>query len=255
MGAGGVTSVKYNSICCTATEKRQSLCSFTGIFAIVRSYMNISTSNLDAIADSIRAELSARDAVREKVLPLSREAIRYCSLTIRAVHRLELDKAEELLQSARSLLSEIHAITSEQEEFRYSGFTRDAEKEFAEASITLALVKNQPIPGATDLSVEGACYLNGMGEAVGELRRFVLDGLRRGDFSRGEDLLDAMDHIYSTMVTIDFPDAITHGLRRTTDSVRGILEKTRGDLTLAVQQKSLEGKLAQFESHFTNGDL
>ena len=80
---------------------------------------------------------------------------------------------------------------------------------------------------------------------AGELRRFILDSLRRDDFSRCEQLLDVMDEIYTILVTMDFPDAVTRGLRRNTDMVRGVLERTRGDLTVALRQRRLEEKLAE----------
>ena len=130
-----------------------------------------------------------------------------------------------------------------------SGFFRDAQKEYAEASITMALVTGEQIPDPDELGVDPAAYLNGLGEAVGELRRYLLDTMRQGDLSRGEEVLSAMDDIYNVLVTMDFPDAITGGLRRTTDMVRGVLEKTRSDLTLAMQQKSLENRLGKFEEN------
>ena len=210
------------------------------------------TDNLDSIAGQIRLSLSAKDAAREKVLPLCREVIRCCSQAIRAVHRQEFDQARELLQSARNLLNRIKQAVTDWDELRYAGFVKDAQKEFAEGSITLALVTGKQVPTPDELGVAPAAYLNGLGEAVGEIRRYLLDSMRRGDLSRGEELLEAMDDIYSTLVTMDFPDAITGGLRRTTDMVRGVLEKTRGDLTLAVRQKDLETKLKTFQQKNTN---
>lgn len=210
------------------------------------------TDNLDSIADQIRLSLSAKDAAREKVLPLCREVIRYCSNAIRAVHRQELDQARELLQSAHNLHDQIKQSVADWGELRYAGFVRDAQKEFAEGSITLALVTGKQIPAPDELGIDPAAYLNGLGEAVGEIRRYLLDSMRRGDLSRGEELLEAMDDIYSTLVTMDFPDAITGGLRRTTDVVRGILEKTRGDLTLVVRQKDLETELKNFQQKNAN---
>lgn len=201
------------------------------------------TENLDEIADYIRLCLTARDHAREKVLPLCRELIRYSSITIRAVHRQEFEEAKKLLASGRKLKDEINRAVAEWEELRYTGSVRDSQKEFAEASTTLALVRGKPLPGPEDIKVDLAAYLNGLGEAVGELRRYLLDSMRHGDLSRGEELLAAMDDIYSTLVTMDFPDAITGGLRHTTDNVRGILERTRGDFTLAVRQKELELKI------------
>jgi translin len=204
------------------------------------------TDNIESIAGKIRESLSAKDAAREKVLPLCRETIRHSGNAIRAIHRQEFDQAEELLKSARDRLKKVEPGISGYGELGSAGFVRDAQKEFAEASITLALVTGKPLPGPDELGVDGAAYLNGMGEAVGELRRYLLDSMRGGDLSRGEELLSAMDDIYSTLVTMDFPDAITGGLRRTTDMVRGVLERTRSDLTLAMGQKDLADKLTDF---------
>ncbi len=190
---------------------------------------------------------SARDAAREKVLPLCREAIRHCSQAIRAVHRQEFDQAKGLLQSARNRLDRAEQAITACGELSNTGFFRDAQKEFAEGSITLALVTGKLPPGPDELGIDPAAYLNGMGEAVGELRRYLLDGMRKGDLSRGGELLSAMDDIYNILVTMDFPDAITGGLRRTTDMVRGVLERTRSDLTLVLRQKELEDRLREFE--------
>ena len=205
------------------------------------------TDNLDSIADQIRLSLSAKDMAREKVLPLCREVIRHSSQTIRAVHRQEFDQAKQLLQSARNLLDQAEQAVAAYSELSHTGFIRDAQKEFAEGSITLALVIGNRLPDPDELGVDDAAYLNGLGEAVGELRRYLLDSMRRGDLSRGEELLSAMDDIYSALVTMDFPDAITGGLRRTTDMVRGVLERTRSDLTLVMRQKELETRLGNFE--------
>jgi translin len=209
--------------------------------------MSEATKNLDFIAGSLRDGLSARDAAREKVLPLCRDAIRHCSLAIRAVHRQEFDHAAKSLKEARSLLVEAGRTVAPYSELSNTGFLRDAQKEFAEGNITLALVTGKRLPEPADLEVDSAAYLNGMGEAVGELRRYLLDSMRRGDLSRGEELLSAMDDIYNVLVTTDFPDALTGGLRRTTDMVRGVLERTRSDLTLAIRQKDLEKRLGKLE--------
>jgi translin len=210
--------------------------------------VNRLTDNLDSIADQIRLSFSAKDAAREKALPLCREAIRHCSNAIRAVHRQEFDQAGELLQQARNLLDEAKQAVAAFNELSNTCFIRDAQKEFAEGSITLALVTRNRLPDPGELNIDYAAYLNGLGEAVGELRRYLLDSMRRGDLSRGEELLEAMDDIYSVLVTMDFPDAVTGGLRRTTDMVRGVLERTRSDLTLVISQKDLKDRLGKFES-------
>ena len=205
------------------------------------------SDNLESIADSIRQSFSAKDAARERALPLCREVIRHCSQAIRAVHRQEFEQAKELLQSAHSLLNEAEQSLTPYSELSNTGFIRDAQKEFAEGSIILALVTGERPPDPDELGIAPAAYLNGLGEAVGELRRYLLDSMRKGDLSRGEELLSAMDDIYNILVTMDFPDAITGGLRRTTDMVRGVLERTRSDLTLVIRQKDLENKLEDFQ--------
>ena len=205
------------------------------------------TDNLESIAEQIRVSFSAKDAAREKALPLCREAIRYCSQAIRAVHRQEFDQAKELLQSAHNLLDEAEQAITACSELINTGFFRDAQKEFAEGNITLALVTGNQPPDPGELGIDPAAYLNGLGEAAGELRRYLLDSMRKGDLSRGDELLSAMDDIYNILVTMDFPDAITGGLRRTTDMVRGVLERTRSDLTLVLRQKELEDRLREFE--------
>jgi len=205
--------------------------------------MNRPTDNLDQIAERIREDFSTLDSAREEVLPLCRETLRHCSLAIRALHRQEFPKAEESLKSARRLLGDIDKAVCDHNELRAAGFVRDAQKEFAEGSITLALVRGKPPPTPEELGVSPAAYLHGLGEAIGELRRYLLDGMRKGNMPQGEELLSAMDDIYNILVTMDFPDAITSGLRRTTDMVRGILERTRSDLTLLIRQNKLEERL------------
>ena len=143
-----------------------------------------------------------------------------------------------MLETAKNLLADAASAISNCSELRNTGFLHDAQKELAEGYATYALINRESLPTPDELGVDYAAYLNGLGEAVGELRRYLLDGLRKGDQSRGEELLEAMDDIYNTLVTIDFPDAITGGLRRTTDNFRGVLEKTRSDLTLIIQQKA-----------------
>ena len=205
------------------------------------------TDNLDEITAGIRKNFTAKDAAREKILPLCREVIRHSGNSIRAVHRQEFGQAAELLQSASGLLDKIAQAVDQNDELGYTGVVRDAQKEYAEGRITLAILIGQKLPEPAELKVADAAYLNGLGEVVGELRRYLLDSIRGGDLSRGEELLSVMDDIYSVLVTIDFPDAITAGLRRTTDMVRGVLERTRSDLTLTMRQKDLEEKLKSFK--------
>jgi len=203
--------------------------------------------NLDVISERIRQGFEARNSARDEALRRSRELIRYCANTIRATHRSEFEEASQLLATAHRAASELVECVADYPDLYYAGYTQDALKELAEASITYALITDGPLPDPDDLNIEYPAYLNGLGEAVGELRRYVLDIIRRGQIERGEEILSAMDDIYAVLVTMDFSDAITGGLRRTTDMVRGVLERTRGDLTIAIRQDKLQEALRAFE--------
>lgn len=203
--------------------------------------------NLDEIDRAVRAELDAKHAARERALAHTRELVRLCATCIRAVHRHERDRARTLLAEARALCRAMAHDLQEHQDLYYQGYVQDAEKELVEASVVVAVTGGGPLPTPASLGVAAAPFLNGLGEAVGELRRYVLDKLRRDDLEGCEALLDTMDEIYSLLVTMDYPEAITGGLRRTTDSVRGILERTRGDLTSALRQRALRDSLRALE--------
>ena len=201
---------------------------------------------IQSIVDNICEEFEAKNAVRDVTLRRSRQLIRYCANSIRASHRDDFADAQSLLATARAAAAEMIADTRQYPDLFYAGYTQDALKELAEAHITYALVTGNSLPTPEDLKVESAAYLKGLAEAVGELRRYVLDRLRQGDVATGEQLLAVMDDIYSLLITVDFPDAITGGLRRQTDMVRGVLERTRGDLTTAVRQEEMKAALRAF---------
>jgi translin len=207
------------------------------------------TDNLDSISEQVRKNLTAKDHAREKMLPKSREAIRCSSEAIRATHRREFDKAKELLESAQKLLDESEKALADSQELVNTGSFRDAQKEYTEGCAVLNLVTGEPLPTPEELGVDTAAYLNGLGEAASELRRYLLDSMRKGDLYKGEELLGAMDDIYSLLVTVDYPDAITGGLRRTTDMLRGVLERTRSDLTLAITQQDLGQRIDKLEEN------
>jgi translin len=203
---------------------------------------------LEAIVDDMRSDFEARHAAREEGLARCRAALRHSANAIRTVHRGEFPAAEDLVTQASALLEQAQAALGGHPAVFHAGFVHDAQKEYAEACLTLAIIAGRPLPTPQALGIEYNAYLNGLGETVGELRRHLLDRLRAGDVEHCERVLSAMDDIYSVIVTFDYPEAITSGLRRTADAVRGILERTRGDLTIAVRQRDLERKLDDFES-------
>ena len=209
--------------------------------------------DLETIGQAARSYLELKHAARERAFPKSRTAIRCCANAIRAAHRQDFAAATQLLNQAKGLLAEMRADLRDHLDIYHAGFVEDAQKEFAEASLTCAFLQQKPLPLPDALRVEWAPYLNGLGEAVGELRRSILDRMRQGMLEGCELLLQQMDDVYLLLTTLDFPDAITGNLRRTTDAVRGILEKTRGDLAVAVRQAQLAETMARLESRFASG--
>jgi translin len=209
---------------------------------------------LTTIAEGALARLSAKHRARERALDLSRQLIQHASRTIRAVHREEWDDARRILDEARAISETMHREAEDHPDIYFSGYAHDAWKELAEASLVFAIVAEQPLPSAAELRVTDAAYLNGLGEAAGELRRHALDLIRRGELAQCERTLGVMDEIYSVLVTVDFPDAVTGGLRRTTDMVRGVVERTRGDLTTAVRQDHLRTALEEIEARISGAN-
>lgn len=199
------------------------------------------------IAERIRADFETRNGIRDEVLHRTRELIRLCGNAIRAGHRNEWVEARALLGEADSLAAAILEVLQPYPDLRHAGYTRDAMKELVEAHATLALVEGTPVPEPEDLNVTYPSYLNGLCEAASELRRRSLDEMRRGNLEEAERLLDLMDAVYDVVNTFDFPNAITGGLRHRVDQLRGVLERTRGDLTSSLRQDRLIQALHEFE--------
>ena len=199
---------------------------------------------MGAIASAAVEALSRKHEARELAIETSRRIVRDSANAIRAVHRHDLPQARSLMERAGVQVAEVRERLKGHPDLYFTGYTQDAQKEYAEACAVYAIIAGEELPAPERIGVEVAPYLNGLAEAASELRRFILDSLRRDDDSRCEELMEAMDEAYNVMVGIDFPDALTHGLRRTTDQLRGVLERTRGDLTMAVRQRRLERLLA-----------
>jgi translin len=180
--------------------------------------------------------------------------ILHCAITIRAMHRGVFDQARALVESARAVAVQMVSEVVTYPDVYHAGYTQDALKELVEARAVYAMLLHEPVPAPEELgvAVDYPAYLNGLAEAASEMRRAILDTIRQGDLERGETLLADMDEVYSAMITIDFPDAVTGGLRRTTDALRAVLERTRGDLTVTKQQEKLRQALIEFEGRMND---
>lgn len=196
-------------------------------------------SELLDLVEVVTASLTDANHAREIGLVACRRVIRASGSAIRAVHRGEPEAAGGFIAEAESALREAQAALAAHPAVAYAGFLTDAEKEYVEARITVALVDGSAVPSVADLAVMPQSWLKGLAEAASEMRRHLLDRLRAGELDRGEELLAVMDDAYDALVTVDFPDAVTGGLRRTVDALRAVLERTRGDVTTTVLQTRL----------------
>lgn len=201
---------------------------------------------IHGIVSGLSEQLEIKSRARDKALQDTRLLIRQAALAIRSLHRGNVSEAGELLQAGREMVNRIRQDLDLYPDLYWSGYVQDSQKEYAEAAIVAALIAGSLLPEPDELNVEVGPYLNGLGEAASEMRRYVLDVIRHGGLERlqdGERVLLLMDDVYTALITVDFPDALTGGLRRTTDLVRSVLERTRGDLTLSIRQTQLEHAL------------
>jgi translin len=211
--------------------------------------------SLSAIVEEIRTQLTGINGLRDATLNRSRSLIRSCAESIRAIHRHEWEEATAMLAAARGAADEMVDALTDHPMLYHAGYTQDALKELVEAHLLFVVVRGGPMPRPEALRVTGATYLRGMSEAATEMRRFVLDLMRQGEIEQAEPYLDFMDEVYSLLITVDFPDSITDGLRRHTDVLRTVLERTRGDLTISFRQEQMRVALRSLEARLgTNSD-
>lgn len=206
---------------------------------------------LEEIIDRLHQDLEARTAARDRALSQTRTLIRHSANAIRAIHRDDYEQAHNHLDEALKLVDSLKSDLASYPQLYYAGYTQDALKEFAEANLVYALIKGQDLPTPEELRLEPSTYLQGLAEAASELRRRCLDMILHGRLQEAERLLANMDDVYAVLVTMDYPDAITGGLRRLTDLVRSVTERTRGDLTLSLRQEHLEQSLQRMEKRLS----
>jgi translin len=206
---------------------------------------------LEKISAQIRDNFEAKDNVRENGLKISREIVRECREATFALHGQNFEKADDGIKAARKALERLEILLKAHPDIYYAGYVEHAQQEYSEVSVLRCLMKEEGelknVPSPDELGVEYAAYLNGLGDVVGELRRHILDLIRRDSFEKAEVFLGVMEKIHEILMDFDYPDAITKGLRRKTDVSRGLIEKTRGDVVNAIRQKKLETAMLNLE--------
>jgi translin len=202
----------------------------------------LTVPGIDAIVAEANARLEEKNAARDRALADSRRVVRHAATGIRALHRAEYEAAARELAAGKEMVAATRRDLESYPDLYWAGYVQDAQKEVAEASVVAAIIQGRDVPGPREIGVEDAPYLNGLAEAASEMRRYILDIIRRGEpeqMAEAERVLHVMDDVYTNLTTVDFSDTITGGLRRTTDSLRAVLERTRGDLTISLRQSEL----------------
>lgn len=202
-------------------------------------------SNIDEHADAAREQIEQIHQHREAAYTTSRKVVQSASATIKRVHRGEWEEAKAALAETRKLYDQMMAAVQASPEVGLGGFVADAGREYVEAALVMALIRDAELPGFEELGVRPTEWLNGIGDSVGELRRYVLDLIRQSRVDDAEKYLAAMDEMYQTIMSFDYPNSVTSGLRGRSDAARGLVERTRGDLTNALRQARLEEQMAE----------
>lgn len=203
----------------------------------------------DSLSKSMLEGFDSKDRAREEAYRLSRKVVRLCSSSIRSVHRNDLALAEKILSEAATDLERIRVVLKDHQDVRYAGFVDGAEQEYAEARCVYSITTRRQILTPDEVGVDRVNYLAGLGDVTGELRRYILDLIRAGRAGEGEYFLGVIEEIYYLLMLFDYPDAITRGLRRKSDLARSMLERTRGDLTNALELAKMQKALSSCHEH------
>ncbi|WP_094227192.1 haloacid dehalogenase [Methanolobus psychrotolerans] len=205
---------------------------------------------INNISGRIKDNFEEKDKARESTLAISRDVVRNCRTAMYSIHNKDFKKALSLIENAREMLENMDMLLQNHPDIYYSGFLEHAQQEYVECTVVYRILSkdDRAIPGPEELKVSDVAYLNGLGDVSGELRRHILDLIRKDTPEDAEDYLQLMENIYNCLMMFDYPDAMTHGLRHKTDTTRSIIEKTRGDLTNAMRQQKLEKAMKEFEN-------
>ena len=199
---------------------------------------------LEEIANKIEDYLGEKNQVREVALRKAREIIKKSSGIIQTIHKCKESERDIITLKKNGI--ELKNMVQSHLDLYYSGFVENAYMEMCEAVILYSIIKNQPLPTIEELEVTSSSYLLGIGDVIGELRRIVLDSLRKGEIEKASNYLDIMEDLYLILMRFNYPNAIVN-IRRKQDIARGLLEKTRGEVAFAFRGKSLEEKIAKLE--------
>ena len=196
--------------------------------------------NLDAAIETIESELDEKDHVREIALKSSRAIVRLSGSALKDLHRG--GPVGEKLSELKDEVSRLSSLLGDHPDLVRAGYVESAFQEYAEVGMVLSLLEKDDVPLPEDLGIGSVPYLLALGDTIGELRRFALEELRRGNIDQANRFLDRMEDIYHALVRFDYPDAIA-AVKHKQDVARSLLEKTRGDVAVATNARRLHDRL------------
>ncbi len=186
--------------------------------------------------------LDKLDEDREEILRKSRVIIKDCSIAIKSIHREENKSYQDIILKIKNELDVLKNLIIKNPGHFYK-YLKTPEQEYTEAIVLFSIIQNQKIPTHIDLNVDALHYILGLADVIGELRRYILDNIRKSRIDVINDILEKMDELYTYLFSLDYPSGMTKDLRHKTDVARNIIEKTRGDITLSVQMNNLTNLL------------
>ena len=206
-------------------------------------------SKFDSNLNNLSITFDKLNDIREQSLAISREIVRECSKSIRNIHRNDVSNAKEHIKNAQNKIEKLKNICSEISEISYAGYVLDAEREFVEAVLFYTFEVNGYIEPYKKFNVHPSSYIQGIGDTIGEWRRKALDHLRNLDIKKAETYLEIMEEGIGILNELDYPDALTGGLRRYADNARSIIERTRSDITNAFINEALRKDISNMDKN------
>ncbi|MCD6227324.1 hypothetical protein J7J90_02405 [Candidatus Micrarchaeota archaeon] len=186
-------------------------------------------SDVNIELDSIIKDLTRKEKALDKILSMNRETIRLCAKGIKLVHQGKMKDAKPLITKISSKLKVIRSHGIE-----FQNYYHQVEQEYAEFVIFYNLVLGKQPPDYKKMKITYTSYLTGLMDCIGELRRYMLDSIRRKDIKTAEHMFNLMEELYNATLPLHFSRALLPNFKQKQDVSRRQVEFARSELTYAM---------------------
>lgn len=199
----------------------------------------IDTSTFQTLSEKIERRLVSLNEIRDDLMRLSRDVLKYSGRSIESFHRKQIDQTEQNLEKAENNLIELTKILETEPSFYQLGLVNVALQEYTEAKLLLDIVEKGKFSTVEELKVTEQTYLLGIADLIGELRRYTLEKLLEGEIVKAKSVYNIMKEIYGTFMQIDYGKNLVSDFRRKKDIARVLIERTLSDLLGAIQSEKI----------------